>query len=417
MQIDRLPKPAIDWRRLITEDDVQYLERCQPFLRIPEDDHPTQWVDIDISQLEYPEEEIGEVLALLLGIVPPYIPDAQPNFSSGSFGEVDDFEEAVRDLLDSDDWPEMGAIGPFRKLSLTCLVPIDPDEEPRRNEHNDNPAPPELYGSRVEVLLTKEWVISAWHPIRRITQTSAPEANLSSTMMRLRESMEQVVTDTIDTDQLTTGGDFGIALIRGSLATFSGHRRDLHKRLDDWEHRYYEKNFGAGSETTGGATAKETRNSTKTLAEIHAAGVDLSRELDHLTAPRDRAALHWVGKNTTSDAGTHAAEIYDQKIDRYRISLRDIRDRVRAGLDLSHSVESTKRDEAARKRDSFIAKIAAVFLAPTLVAGFYGINTHYPDAGTTRGTVEAIILMILSAAGAWGGIVWFEKRDRKDEDS
>ena len=207
----------------------------------------------------------------------------------------------------------------------------------------------------------------------------------------------------------------GIALIRGAIASFSGHRKDLHKRLDDWEHAYYERHFGERSDDAEDSN-KGARNSTKVLAEIHAAGVDLSRELDHLTAPRDRAALHWVGKGTTSPEGMLAAEIYDQKIDRYRISLRDIRDRVRAALDLSHSVESTARDEASRKRDSFIAKVAAVFLAPTLIAGFYGINTDYPDSGTARGTIEAVVLMILSAVGAWGGIVWFEKRDRKDDD-
>ena len=399
MEAIRLPKPAVDWRWVSVEEDAHLLEPGRPDGWEHKYQLPTQWVDVDLTQLDDAETELREILTDLISPDTEYGPD--------------DFDDAIRDLLDSDAWPEMASIGPFRKLSLTCLVPVDPDDEPRHGEAPDHPDPPVLYGSRVEVVLTRDWVVSAWHPITRITQSSLPAADLSGEMMWLREDMERVVTDTVETDQLTTGGDLGIALIRGAIATFSGHRRDLHTRLDNWEHRYYEKNFGANSQANGGQSVEEARNSTKVLAEIHAAGVDLSRELDHLTAPRDRAALHWVGKGTTSDEGTHAAEIYDQKIDRYRISLRDIRDRVRAGLDLSHSVESTRRDEAARKRDSFIAKIAAVFLAPTLVAGFYGINTDYPDAGTARGTIEAIVLMILSAVGAWRGIIWFENREQK----
>ena len=401
MQEDRLPPPAIISRWLVIEDGEALLEIEEPPYKA------TQWVDVDIAKLDDPESELRSILGDLVGIGD----DEAAGYLATEF-----MDEAVADLINSDEWPDMRAIGPFRKLSLTCLIPCNPGDAESRSEVEGELAPPLLEASRIEVLLTKDWALSVWHPIKLITQSGNPSEPHQGELTWMRWAMDEMVEDTIATDELTTGGDLGIALIRGAIASFSGHRKDLHKRLDDWEHAYYERHFGEGSDDAEDSN-KGARNSTKVLAEIHSAGVDLSRELDHLTAPRDRAALHWVGKDTTSPEGVLAAEIYDQKIDRYRISLRDIRDRVRAGLDLSHSVESTARDEASRKRDSFIAKIAAVFLAPTLIAGFYGINTDYPDAGTARGTVEAIVLMILSAVGAWGGIVWFERRDRKkDED-
>jgi len=390
---------AVETRWLVAEGGVSQLSNERPV------DGAVAWVDIDLSAIP-PAEHQAHLREILEGL--------NDNWNTGLDEEL--LEEAVEDLNNCDEWPEMRAMGPARKLSLTCLIPLDPNAEGSRHAQVINPPPPLLYASRVEIVLTVDWVVSAWHPIERITQSADQSAPIPDEINSLRNLMLAVVADTVETDELSTGGDLGIALIRGSLATFSGHRKDLHKRLDDWEHIYYEKHFGDDAEDEDQDTTKGARDSTRTLAEIHAAGVDLSRELDHLTAPRDRAAIHWVGKKTTSPEGTLAGEIYDQKIDRYRISLRDIRDRVRAGLDLSHSVESTARDAAARKRDSFIAKVAAVFLAPTLIAGFYGINTNYPDSGTTRGTVEAIVLMILSAVGAWRGIVWFENRDHPKHD-
>ena len=167
------------------------------------------------------------------------------------------------------------------------------------------------------------------------------------------------------------------------------------------------------------------------MAQIHTAAVSLSRELEHLSAPRERAASHWVGSDHVSDEGREYAGVIDEKIDRYSLSLRDLRDRVRAGLEMSHSVASAERDEQtkqrdeearqrdveSRERDSFIAKLAAVFLAPTLIAGFYGINTKYPDAGTTRGTLEAVVLMVISAVVAWGGIHRYEKSRQAKRDA
>ena len=329
----------------------------------------------------------------------------------------DDIASTVEDLFVSDEWPEVSRYGQIRKLSATFLIPTpvavrSPQDGPSQAK-SDSPI---LFATRLELALSAGWIISVWHPVFQLTQSTVRHEPPAEALHRVRDTNALTVSELVEDNQLTTSGDLAVAILSSSVGSFSPHRKELHQRLDNWEHDYYAANFSATE--AGGVpstpVARRTGNShdaTRELAEIHACAIDLSRELDHLSAPRERAAHYWVGPGNTSRDGGEFAENLDEKIDRFRISLRDIRDRVRAGLDLSHSVESARRDADSRLRDAFIAKVAAIFLAPTLVAGFYGINTKYPDAGTTRGTTEAIVLMVLSAVLAWRGIVWFESKN------
>ena len=359
-----------------------------------------KWVDVDLVSAADPAGLIADSLRQVAPNVDDHI-------------SVADRESLIADLIDPDEWPEVTDYGPIHKLSVAWMVP--PVVVPRDGSEVDLRRPTMLDVTRVEIAVGDGWIMSAWHPVERLTEPSDDLQPVMTGVEALRDAMAAMVKGAVTRRSLTGSGDIAVAMMAAAVSTFAEHRKLLHGRIDDWEHEFYLEHFSEASNDVSTAKSNKAareraRQATKTLAEVHAAAVDLSKELDQMTAPREQAAVHWAGEGNFTTRGEALAEAIDEKIDRQRISLRDLRDRVRAGLDLAHTVDSTRRDAESRKRDSFIAKVAAVFLAPTLIAGFYGINTKYPDVGTTNGTIEALVFMVLSAVMAWGAIALFDRR-------
>ena len=324
--------------------------------------------------------------------------------------------DAAADLAAADKWSEVARYGDIHKLSVTWAAL----EHPANVDSNSN-SRPMIDCDRIEIAVGSNWIISCWHEIGPLTsRTNLAEASRSPAerLSANRAALHTALTDIARDYELSTAGDLAIAAVNAAVSSFSTSRKDLHRRLNDWEHNFYDVHFPIeGEEDVEPPPNPEVR----TLADLHSTGVDLARELDMLTAPRGRAAAHWVGAGRTSSRGAELAEVADERIDRTRRSMRDLGDRIRAALELAHSVTTARRadeerahEKHSKERDARIAKIGAMFLAPTLVAGFFGINTQFPDAGTTRGTIDALVLMAASAFAAWAVITWREYRDRDD---
>lgn len=367
-----------------------YLDPSTSAVSDQKSDGAVAWVDIVPSEKEG-RAEVLEHLTFLAG--------------SDEIGEH--LDDLATDLASVDEWPEVHRYGSVRKLSVTAV--LSHGEAATRREQTT------VFAARVEIAVGENWVLSAWHPIGLITKMEG-EDRAPQGLWPVREELHSKVRSTAHAYGFKKSGDLALAILGATVSSFSPKRRDAHQSLDDWEVEFYRDKLGSR------AKQQVSGDDTVRLAEIHSAAVALSRQLEHLSAPRERAASHWVGSDHVSGAGKDYASLIDEKIDRYGLSLRDLRDRVRAGLEMSHNVLSAARDEESRQhdlesreRDSFIAKLAAVFLAPTLVAGFYGINTKYPDSGTVRGTIEAVVLMVLSAVIAWAGIKWFERKKEQEE--
>ena len=374
-----------------------------------------------------------EGCAVWIDIAAPHFDEHHAKASPAAIGEIrkhieqlvardpnitetdEEVADAAADLAAADRWSEVARYGDIHKLSVTWAAlehatNVGLDAKPN--------ARPMIDCDRVEIAVGSNWMISCWHEIGPLTsRTNLTEASRSPAerLAANRAALQQAITDLARDYELSTAGDLAIAAVNAAVSSFSPSRKDLHRRLNDWEHNFYEVHFPVEGDT---ATKAPPNPEVRTLADLHSTGVDLARELDMLTAPRGRAAAHWVGAGRTSSRGAELAEVADERIDRTRRSMRDLGDRIRAALELAHSVTTARRadeerahEKHSKERDARIAKIGAMFLAPTLVAGFFGINTKFPDAGTTRGTFDALALMAASAFAAWAVITWRERRD------
>jgi Mg2+ and Co2+ transporter CorA len=120
--------------------------------------------------------------------------------------------------------------------------------------------------------------------------------------------------------------------------------------------------------------------------------------LRHWLSPLNVAGLRVERHKAWLPNVTVAAEVerIDDRVDRALASLRSLATALRSAFASVYSVEEQRgrdRREATQRR---VELIAAAFLVPTLVVGFYGANTWLPGQGSNTGKTEAFIEMAVA---------------------
>ncbi|MEI7889674.1 MAG: hypothetical protein WCI34_05130, partial [Actinomycetes bacterium] len=158
----------------------------------------------------------------------------------------DDIASTVEDLLASDEWPEVSRYGQIRKLSATFLIPTPATLARSHDDSSQAKADsPILFATRLELALSAGWIISVWHPVFQLTQSTVRHEPPAEALHRVRDTNALTVSELVEDNQLTTSGDLAVAILSSSVGSFSPHRKELHQRLDNWEHDYYAANFSA----------------------------------------------------------------------------------------------------------------------------------------------------------------------------
>lgn len=199
----------------------------------------------------------------------------------------------------------------------------------------------------MEIVAGDDWLISCWHP----TRTFEGSERVAEGPAGSAEAVFRGVVEQWHRGHRGSPADLGVAVMHELALTYVPTQRELTLWLEDWEMTLYRADEKA-----------------------------------------DESEL------TALPATDHAAVIaVDERVDRALEGLAKLSETLRGAFGLLH-VEQT---EAQRQREEKSARrletLAAVFLVPTLVVGFYGANTWVPGQGRHWGFYVMVgVLALLS---------------------
>lgn len=179
--------------------------------------------------------------------------------------------------------------------------------------------------------------------------------------------------------------------------------------LDQWEQK------------AGRATETE-KVEVQTLLDTQLQLSEFIRRLHWFRDVKSVTGKGWFPTETSPELLTSLASQIDKSVDR----LAYMRASVRADIELAnmhnlrHQLEKTDQrqqadDKARAKSEEFqrnLSYLAAIFLAPSLVAAIYGANTELPGLNTWLGFALMLTLMVLAGGLALLAIGFF--RDRQE---
>ena len=307
-------------------------------------------------------------------------------------------EEMLQDLLDPDEepkgkpYPDSGArlVSTFR----VDAVERDPDAERRKDAF---PGPGHLRLQPVELLAADGWLISCWHPQRtyngirpekKTTPAEPCDPHREQVAIRWRDGAGQ------------TSGDLGVLLMHELALSYAPVHRKLYDWLEGAELALYLTDH-ADQEALARLWAYMTLLRSW-LVPLNVAGLRIERE------------KAWLPNVTDEDE----VERVDDRIDRSLASLRSLATALRTAFSSVYSVEEQRGRDRKEETQRRIELIAAAFLVPTLVVGFYGANTWLPGQGSHTGKTSAFIEMATAIVLLTGVVVfllyWWHRHQEQD---
>ena len=280
----------------------------------------------------------------------------------------------LADLLTPDRLPEGRSYGDGSiRLASTCALHFESSGEESAAAGNAIAIQP------VELLASHEWLITNWHPARRISsagettdvgQVVDPEQCCQAVARRWRSGCG------------TTAGDLGLLLMHELALTYGPTQRDISSVLEDWELRLYD------GETTSEQLAIQ-RESLRRLWQLRAVMRDW-------IAPLNLPGLGLDVEKVWLPCTNHAeAKAVDDRIDRELENLAELGEALRSSFHLIHLEEVERERERREQMQRRIEVIAAIFLIPTFIFGLYGANTWLPGQGREWGFAAMLAVMVL----------------------
>ncbi len=279
----------------------------------------------------------------------------------------------LEDLLTPDEKPEGQRYGDDIRLASSFSV------EPWRPDRQVDRGTPQGVGvlrfQPVELLAGEGWLLTCWHP-RRIFQGSRKvDEQPPGEVEDLREAVAARW-------KRTPGGlpgDLGVSIMHELALTYAPAHRNLNAWLEDWELSLY---------------IDDDLDNHDQLPELWG----LMAVLRDWLSPLNKAGLRAdVGKAWLPVTDHSAVIEVDDRIDKALEQLGKLSETLRQSFGLLHleqSEEQRKRSERTQRRNELLA---AGFLVPTLVVGFYGANTWVPGQGRHWGFwVMVTVLAVLS---------------------
>lgn len=227
-----------------------------------------------------------------------------------------------------------------------------------------------------ELLAGDGWLVTCWHPQRIFQGTKKLDEELPPGEA---EELFEAVAKRWRRKPGRQPGDLGISIMHELALTYAPAHRTLYAWLEDWELSLY---------------IDDDLDNHDQLPELWG----LMAVLRDWLNPLNKAGLRADVEKAWLPVTDHAAVIeVDDRIDKALEQLGRLSETLRQSFGLLHleqSEEQRKRGERMQRRNELLA---AGFLVPTLVVGFYGANTWVPGQGRHWGFwVMVIVLSVLS---------------------
>lgn len=282
----------------------------------------------------------------------------------------------LEDLLTPDDLPDGKPYGDGGiELASTFGVVAERDEDVAPVERGTPRRVGRLTFQPVEIVAGDDWLISCWHPTRTFEGSEKVDEGPAGSA----EAVFRGVVEQWHRGHRGSPADLGVAVMHELALTYVPAQRELTLWLEDWEMTLYRA---------------DERADEGELTALWGLMTMMRKWLTPLNRPglRKDIAKAWL------PATDHAAVIeVDERIDRALEGLAKLSETLRGAfglLHVEHTEEQRQREERSARR---LETLAAVFLVPTLVVGFYGANTWVPGQGRHWGFYVMVgVLAVLS---------------------
>ena len=287
----------------------------------------------------------------------------------------------LEDLLTPDEKPEGQQYADGVRLASTFSV-----DAWRPEMHLDRGTPQGagvLRFQPVELLAGGDWIVTCWHP-RRVFQGSAKTDEQPPEEI---DGLWAAVAARWKNKPGRRPGDLGVSIMYELALTYAPAHRALRTWLEDWELSLY---------------IDDDLDNHDQLPELWG----LMAVLRDWLNPLNNAGLRKdIGKAWLLVSDHQAVIDVDERIDKALAALGTLSDTLRQSFGLLHleqTEEQRRRSERAQHR---IELIAAAFLIPTFIVGFYGANTWVPGQGRHWGFwVMVAVLAVISVMAV--AFVW-----------
>jgi len=290
-------------------------------------------------------------------------------------------EQMLQDLLTPDEQPEgksyEGGIRLASSFSVTAWRP----------EGNNERGKPQGIGvlcfQPVELLAGDSWLVTCWHP-QRIFQGSQ---KIDDQPPGDADDLFEAVATRWGRDPGRQPGDLGISVMHELALTYAPAHRALHAWLEDWELSLY---------------IEDDIDSHDQLPELWGLMAVLRDWLNPLNTPGLRAD---IGKAWLPTSNHEAVIAVDDRIDKALAAMGKLSETLRQSFGLLHLEQAEEQRQHSERIQRRIELIAAAFLIPTFIVGFYGANTWVPGQGRHWGfwvmVGVLVVLGVLVVAYVW----------------
>lgn len=295
-------------------------------------------------------------------------------------------EAMLDDLLTPDEQPcgqrYGGGIRLASSFSVTSWRPVEQVERGKPQGVGV------LHFQPVELLAGRDWLITCWHPQRTFQGSKMIEEGPPGDADELFEA----VAERWGHRPCQTAGDLGVWAMHELALTYAPAHRELYAWLEDWELSLYTKDESDGR----GAEDPDQ------LPEIWGLMAVLRSWLTPLNKPGLRSDL---GKAWLPASDHSAVKEVDDRVDKALDALGRLSETLRQSFGLLHLEQTEEQRQLSERMQRRFELIAAAFLVPTFIVGFYGANTWIPGQGEAWGfevmVVALFLLSMIVVVGIW----------------
>jgi hypothetical protein len=297
----------------------------------------------------------------------------------------------LADLLTPDDQPE-GVSYDDGRIKLASTFAVETRRVERKQERGTAIPSGVLIFQPVELLASEDWLLTCWHPTRTFAGAEKISEGAPGSAAPFRPDIEREWRG-LDGPG---AGDLGL-LIMNRLAL--GYRKagwQLTAWHQDWELSLY---------------VDDMLDNPDELPGLWGMMAVLRDWLNPLNRPglRELPDRAWL----PSDDRERVAAI-DGRVDKTLAQLHGLANSMRASFSVLHVQLAEEARSHKEKNQHRVELIAAIFLVPTLVVGFYGANTWVPGQGRHWGFWVMLVVLLLLTAGAVATVLRWRRQERRD---
>ena len=187
-------------------------------------------------------------------------------------------------------------------------------------------------------------------------------------------------------------GDLGISVMHELALTYAPAHRTLYAWLEDWELSLY---------------IRDDLDNHEQLPELWG----LMAVLRDWLNPLNKAGLRAdIGKAWLPVSDHEAVIEVDNRIDKALAALGRLSDTLRQSFGILHLEQAEKQRRHSEQTQHRVELIAAAFLLPTFIVGFYGANTWVPGQGRHWGFYVMVAALVVMGTLAVGYVLRTQQR-------